>query len=640
MPFGLEFGRERRVIAALARGVLGDAYVPSVPDEVLQSVLSLPSIKDRTDLLRGLRLLDTKLGARLMAGMSTPASWWSRSEAEEVLRAFKASRIKSKQLLAGGVISASVAGLYGHETAAWGRIGYPGPLPPPSEPAASRLSPITIDGDEHISCDVAIVGSGPGGGCVASHLARAGLDVLIIEKGGYYADADFHHYESASLRDLYLYGATLGTQDGGVRIIAGSTLGGGAVVNYSISFHTPPKVREQWARISGIDWFASDDYEASQNEAAARLNVNRDSSALNTRERFMEEGLKALGWHVDQMPRSVKNCTQDEQCGYCGFGCRVGAKQGPRAFLEEAVENGARIVTRANVDKVVVRDGRAVGLQGMSGRHRLVVDARKAVVVAAGAIETPAVLLRSGLGGEVGKHLHLHPGAGVWGVFEDEARPWEGVQMSRYSDEARAWDDGYGPIFESIPMHPGTFATAVPWVSAHDHSRHMDDYAHTSLIAMLPRDRTEGRITIDKSGAPVVDYTLEPDDERRLIESVIKGAQVFEKAGARKIRSTHTFLNEYEPGTPGAYETWVDRMRSAGIKPNNWILGSFHQMGSARMGVDPSSSVVDANNETHEVKGLYVTDSSNFPDASGVNPMLSVFAIANSAGRKLAEKLS
>ena len=630
---------ERRVIAALARGVLGPAYSPSVVDEVLETVTRLASEKDRSDLLRGLRMLDTKIGARLMTGRGVPASWLSASEAEAVLQGFKRSRVKAKQMLAAGVISASVAGLYGHETKEWERIGYPGPLPSPVEPSPPRLAPIAIDEDTHISCDVVIIGSGPGGSTVASHLARAGLDVLIVEKGGYCSDADFHHYESASMRDLYLYGATLATQDGGVRVIAGSTLGGGAVVNYTISFETPPKVREQWARISGIDAFVSGEFEESLNEAAARLNVNRDSSALNQRERFMEEGLKSLGWHIDQMPRSVKNCTQDEQCGYCGFGCRVGAKQAPRVYLEEAAENGARIITRADVTKVSIRDGRASGIVGRSGRHRFTIDARKAVAVAAGAIETPALLLRSGLSGEVGKHLHLHPGYGVWGVFDEEARPWEGVQMSRYSDEIRHVDEGYGPIFESVPMHPGVFSTALPWTSATEHYERMGDYRHTSLIAALPRDRTEGRITIDKKGAPVIDYTLNPDDERRLIEAAIKGAKVFEEAGARTIRSTHTFLNEYNPGTRGGHEGWVDTIRSSGIKPANSILGSFHQMGSTRMGVDPATSAVDANNESHEVKGLYVTDSSNFPDASGVNPMLSVFGIANRAGKLLAKRL-
>lgn len=631
--------RERRAIAALARGVLGPAYTPTVPEEIIATIVQIPSKRDRDDLLRALRMLDTKLGALALTGKALPVSWLSQPEAEDVLRTLKASRVNAKRMLAGGLISASVAALYGHDTPAWQRIGYPGPLPPPLEPPPRRFAPIEIESDTHISCDVVIVGSGPGGGCVASHLAKAGLDVVIVEKGAYFSEADFHHYESASHRDLYLYGATLATRDGGTRILAGSTLGGGATVNYSISFETPPKVREQWARISGIDAFVSGEYEDAQKEAAVRLNVNRDSSALNPRERFMEEGLKRLGWHVDQMPRSVEGCTQDEQCGYCGFGCRVGAKQGSKVYLEEAVANGARIITRADIRRIVVRDGKATGVEGRSVSHRLVIDARKAVAVAAGSIETPALLLRSGLRGEVGKHLHLHPGAGIWAVFEDEARPWEGVQMSRYSDEARDWDDGYGPIFESVPMHPGTFATTVPWTSANQHLEMMAEYRNTSLIGMLGRDKTEGRITIDKHGAPLVDYRLRPDDERRLIEAVLRGARVFEEAGARSIRTTHTYLNSYEPGS-GAFERWADEVRRAGIKANNWILGSFHQMSSCRMGVDPTTSAVDADNQSHEVAGLYVTDSSTFPDASGVNPMLSVFAIANRAGKRLAERLA
>jgi choline dehydrogenase-like flavoprotein len=369
------------------------------------------------------------------------------------------------------------------------------------------------------------------------------------------------------------------------------------------------------------------------------LNVNRDSSALNPRERFVEEGLKQLGWHVDQMPRNVKGCPQDEQCGYCGFGCRHGAKQGPRVYLEEAAAHGARIVTHAEARRVLITDGRATGIEGRAGRHRLRIDARKAVVVAAGAIESPALLLRSGLTGQVGHHLHLHPGTGIWGLFEDEARPWEGVQMSRYSDEIRGWDDGYGPIYESVPIHPAAFATVIPWTSAAEHQAFMKHFPNTSLLAPLPRDRTEGRITIDKSGSIVVDYTLNSDDERRLVKAVIQGAKVFETAGAKEIWSTHARRISYRPDRAGDHERWSDEIRGIGYKPDTSLLASYHQMGSCRMGVDPSTSAVDGNNQTHEVRDLYVTDGSNFPDASGVNPMLSIFGIANLAGKKLAERL-
>jgi hypothetical protein len=638
MPFHSELVRERAVLAAFARGVLGAAYDPDVPDEIIETISQVPSEKDRKKLLGTLRLLDTKLGARALMGKGAPASWLSADETEAVLQKWKKSRVKGMRQLAGVLISASVAGLYGHPGPQWARIGYPGPYgEPPSVP--KRLEPIELDRDETLACDVVLVGSGPGGGCVASHLARAGLDVIILEKGGYRSESSFHHYESQSMRDLYLYGATLATQDGGVRIIGGSTLGGGAVVNYTVSFHTPPRVREQWAEISGLDMFVSGEFEESLDDVASRLNVNRDSSALNARERFVEEGLKQLGWHVDQMPRNVKGCPQDEQCGYCGFGCRHGAKQGPRVYLEEAAAHGARIVTHAEARRVLITDGRATGVEGRVGRHRLRVDARKAVVVAAGAIESPALLLRSGLKGQVGHHLHLHPGTGIWGLFDDEARPWEGVQMSRYSDEIRGWDDGYGPIYESVPIHPAAFATVIPWTSAAEHRAFMENYPRTSLLAPLPRDRTEGRVTIDKGGAVVVDYTLNSDDERRVIKAVVQGAKVFEAAGAKEIWSTHARRISYRPGGAGEYERWADEIRAIGYKPDTSLLASYHQMGSCRMGADPTTSAVDGTNQTHEVRDLYVTDGSNFPDASGVNPMLSIFGIANLAGKNLAERL-
>lgn len=641
MPVPLELRGEHRVLAAFARGVLGRAYIPEVADQIVATLSQLASEKDRKQLLGALRALDTKGGALLLTGRAVPASWLSAAEAEAVLQRWKRSRLKMHRQLAGGLISASVASLYGHPSAEWDRIGYPGPLGIPPANAPRRFDPIEIEGDERMSCDVVIVGSGPGGQCVASHLARAGLDVIVLEKGGYHSEAEFHHYESQAQRELYLYGATMTTINGGVRIISGSTLGGGAVVNYTVSFHTPERVRRQWADISGIDAFVSGEFEASLDEVAAKLNVNRDSSALNARERFIEDGMKALGWHVDQMPRSVKGCAQDEQCGFCGFGCRHGAKQGAHVYLEEAVAHGARIVTRADVRKVTVADDRATGIEATSNGRRLTIAARKAVVVAAGSIESPALLLRSGLRGQVGHHLHLHPGTGLWGFFEsDEARPWEGVQMSRYSDEVRDWDDGYGPIYESVPIHPAAFATVVPWESAADHYAQMSNYAHTSLLAPLPRDRTEGRVTIDKRGGPRVDYTLNADDERRVVEAVVRGAKVFEAAGATEIWSTHMRRFAYRPGDNGAYERWAADIRRAGYKPANSLMASFHQMGSCRMGIDPSSSAVGPDNQTHEVRDLYVIDGSNFPDASGVNPMLSIFGIANRAGKKLAEKLA
>ena len=207
------------------------------------------------------------------------------------------------------MVTLAMSALYGHPGPEWERIGYPGPLgPAPNEP--KRLKPIDLEAGEVLKCDVVIVGSGAGGGCAAAGLANAGYDVIVVEKGGYRSESDFDHIEAHATRDLYLYGMTLATSDLGVRIIAGSTLGGGTVVNYATSFKTPPFVLREWAQVSGIDAFVSGEIDESLDEVAERVGVNTDSSAAGKRDVLMEEGLKQLGWHVDQLPRAVPqtNC--------------------------------------------------------------------------------------------------------------------------------------------------------------------------------------------------------------------------------------------------------------------------------------------------------------------------------------------
>ena len=627
-----------RVLAALARGVLADRYDTEVPARMKAIIDRLASRSDRTQLLRAIRALDTRAGALALSGRAVPVSWLSAAEAERLLQRWGSSRLPAQRRLASVFTALAAQALYGYPGKAWRDIGYPGPLgPPPDEPKA--LQPISITEDETLVCDVVVVGSGAGGGCVAAKLTEAGFDVVILEKGSYKSESDFHHYEGDATSKLYLYGATLATTDLGVRILAGSTLGGGTVVNYTTSFKTPEHVLKQWHEISGVDAFLSGEFRESLDEVAGRLCVNTDSSAAGRRDQLMEEGLKRLGWHVDMLPRAVRGCTQDEACGYCGFGCRVGAKQSTmRTYLEDAFRAGARIVTGADARMVIVTEGRATGVEATAGGHRLVVRAR-AVVVAAGAIETPALLLRSRVGGQVGRNLHLHPGSAAWGLFDDDVRIWEGTLQSRYSHEFRHWDGGWGPIFETVPVHPGSWATALAWSSASHHRKFMDSYRKTSFCAVLPRDSSSGRVRIGRDGNPRVEYRLGTQDERRIAEGVAAAGKVLEAAGAREVFSPHRSYLSYKPSAPGAHEAWAEQTRQAGYR-GQVTFHSFHQMGSCRMGIDPRTSAIDADNESHEVRNLFVVDASAFPNASGVNPMLSVYGIANRAAGKIAARLS
>ena len=630
---------EHAVLAALARGALADDYQPDVPARMMAAIRSVATESERAQLLGALRALDTRAGALALTGRPVPVSWLSPGEAEAVLQRLIDSRLGALRRLGGALSSLAAQALYGYEGPVWKALGYPGPLGDPPT-AAKPLAPLDVNADETLSCDVVVVGSGAGGGCVAAGLAQAGLDVIVVEKGGYRNESDFHHHEIAALREMYLYGATLTTSDLGVLILAGSTLGGGTVVNYATSFKTPPHVLKQWREVSGVEAFASGEFDEHLDAAAERIGVNLDSSAAGKRDEIVEVGLKQLGWHVDMMPRAVRGCTQDESCGYCGFGCRAGAKQSTmRVYLQDAFEAGARLIVGADIDRVTISDGRATGVAGSVGPHRLTVNAR-AVISAAGAIETPALLLRSKLGGQVGRNLHLHPGTAAWGIFDEDVHIWEGTLQARYSNEFRHWDGGWGPILETVPVHPGSWSMAMSWRSAAHHRALMTQYAKVGFCAVLPRDSSSGRVRIGRDGRPTIDYLLGYEDERRIADGVAEAARVTEAAGARKVYSMHKQAPSYVPGVPGAYDRWVQETKQLGYARGAATLASYHQMGSCRMGTDPSSSAVDADNESHEVKNLFVVDASAFPTASGVNPMLTVYGIAHRAAMKIAERLA
>jgi long-chain-alcohol oxidase len=277
-------------------------------------------------------------------------------------------------------------------------------------------------------------------------------------------------------------------------------------------------------------------------------------------------------------------------------------------------------------------------VEAVASGHRLVVRAR-AVVAAGGSIETPALLLRSGVRGQVGKYLRLHPGTAAFAVFEEPVRMWTGTLQSRYSAELRDVDGGYGPIFETVPVHPGLGSGAMPWVSAKQHRALMGMFDRIGFVAVLPRDRTAGQVTIARDGTPRLRYDLRPDDERRMLNGLVAAGKVMEAAGAKEVFTLHATPVAFRPGVGRGVEGWEDELRRVGIKGK---LGgvSYHQMGSCRMGTNPATSAIGPDNESHQVRDLFVADASAFPTASGVNPMLTVYGIANRAARKIAARLS
>jgi choline dehydrogenase-like flavoprotein len=396
-----------------------------------------------------------------------------------------------------------------------------------------------------------------------------------------------------------------------------------------------------------VDAFVSGEVEASLEAVADRLGVTDTQSRPGARDRLLERGLEGLGWQVGPLPRNVRGCPQDAGCGWCGFGCRAGAKQSTLVtYLEDAAAAGARLVVAADARRVLVeplqggdRAGRAAGVEARTpAGHRLVVRAR-AVVAAAGAIETPALLLRSGLGGQVGRHLHLHPGTAAAGVFEEPVRWWEGTLQARYSTQLRERLGPYAPIFETVPVHPGTAAVALPWRSAAEHRALMERSAQLSLVGVLGRDQGAGRVEVDGDGSPVVRWRLAAADGARLFAGVVTAADVLAAAGATEVFSLQRRRPAFRPGDRQGQRDWRGAVGRSGFGPGRATLFSYHQMGSCRIGTDPAASAVGPDHRTHEVDGLYVADASLFPTASGVNPMLSVMALAHRAAAKVAARL-
>ncbi len=605
-----------------------------------------PRTRDRAQFLNLLDIWDSKLHGFLLAGEYEHFSKLNRDVREGMLRSWADSSL-GKRRAAFQALRKAIGFLYvmlpesGGTSRVWKKIGFPGPLGVQRPAAARGLKVIVPEKETALACDVCVIGSGAGGGVAAPELAAAGKDVLVMEAGNYYDDADFDGAELAGFQRLYLEGGFAGTQDQSVGFLAGECLGGGTVVNYCTSFRTPDDVREEWAE-AGVKWIAGAEYTKSLDAVCERLHVNRDQNRVSPREQVLERGLKALGWHVETIPRNVTGCDQGKICGYCGYGCAIGAKQSTtKTWLADAQANGARILVGTRAERVRIEAGAATGVEAVSkGGHRVSVKC-KAVVVACGAIHTAALLLRSGLDNEhIGQHLHLHPVSNVCGVFKEEIRPWEGTMQAIYSDEFRQMTGNYGVKFETTALQPVIAMAPLAWRSPGQCRELMEKFGNTSAIGVLLRDRHGGRVKIDSEGNPVSHYSVSEFDRAHLRRGFLGAAQILEAAGAKMIYSPHAKVCSYEPGKRGSIETFEREMDRAGWGNGEVSLFSFHIMGTARLGDSPATSATNPDGETWEVRNLFVMDGASFPSASGVNPMISIEAIAHRNARALAAKLT
>jgi choline dehydrogenase-like flavoprotein len=515
------------------------------------------------------------------------------------------------------------------------RVGYEvscaladGSLPEPAGP----LGDTTPQGEGE-QCDVVIVGSGAGGAAAAAVLAEAGVDVVVLEAGGHYTRDTYPRDPMEAVRSLYREGGlTVAEGRPPVPVPVGRAVGGTTVINSGTCFRAPDSVLQGWKSEFGVDWVT--DLDAEFSEAEDFLHVTPlDPERMGRNGQLAMEGARALGVSGGPISRNAGDCVQ---CSSCPFGCAIDAKRGMHvSYLPRAVAAGARVRQRVEVQRILVEDGRAVGVECLTtssgerndGSRRYTVRA-EAVVAAGGALGTPELLLRSGLGGDqVGRNLHLHPAAWIGARYPEEVRGWDGVMQSYYIDQWAPQSILLEATFTPLP-----FGGAWLLGTGREHQEAMLRFDHIGSIGVHLSDRSSGRIGLSSDGSLRASYRLTDDDARRLEFGIARAAEIHFAAGA-----TEVYPNI---GRIGALKfNQLAEFEATAIKPSELRLEAFHPMGTARIASDPAAGVCSPQGAVNGVDGLYVADGSLFPSSVGVNPMMTIIAFSQRVAAGLPARL-
>ncbi|KAI1633017.1 long chain fatty alcohol oxidase [Biscogniauxia mediterranea] len=671
------------------------ADTPAFRDSVARTLSSV-SPDMRKMLGKMLSLLGTSWASVPLAGHRRPFHALTADQREAVLRSWLASRFQALRLFAKTVTTLAKKA-YVQTSPVWGRLGGWTDLPTAGWPPARRPPPVGYAFKQFapaaspvvLDTDVVVVGSGCGGGVAAKVLAEAGHRVLVVDKGHYFPPEMLPMPSLVAEAHLFESGGAIPTDDGTLNIVAGSTWGGGGTVNWGVSLQAPDYVLQEWAQRDGLPFFATPAFRDSCARVCDFMGVSAAGVRHNHRGRALLEGAARLGLDARPTPHnSGRDGAAAHDCGHCHFGCGSGAKQGPAvSWLPAAARAGAEFIEGFRAERVLFDDDDDDGEKATKGRKgkkrrratgvvgtwvsrdkdggvgggpeeritREVVVRAKRVVVACGTLWTPLLLMKSGLKNpHIGKNLHLHPVNIVSGFWKEEVRPWEGCAITSVCTSLENLDNnGHGVNLEPMSMVPPLIYSNLPWRSALDFKLTALRYRHMQMFFSMARDRDTGHVYPDRAtGKPRVAYAPSAFDRAHALEGVVALARICYAAGAEEIRpflaGVEPFSVVRRPPEGGGddetgdkdedFQAWLRRVRAAGNSATA-AWGSAHQMGSCRMGRSEKTGVVDARGAVWEVDGLYLADASVFPSASGVNPMVTVMAIADWVARGMVEEL-
>jgi len=506
-----------------------------------------------------------------------------------------------------------------------------------------------LEQDLELETDIAIIGSGAGGGTSAEILSAAGFRVLIIEEGPLKTSSDFKLQEPEAYASLYQEGIGRMSKDAAVSILQGRAVGGTTLVNWTSSFRTPPQTLQFWADHHAVIGHSEQDMQPWFEMMETRLGVAPWYVPPNANNDVIRKGCEKLGLHWAVIPRNVRGCWN---LGYCGMGCPVNAKQSMLVTtIPATLDKGGELLYLARAERLQLKNGRVTGLECSALDDRCVQPTGRKIkvkarhyVLAGGAINSPALLMRSQAPDpqkRVGKRTFLHLVNFSAAQFKEVVNPFYGAPQSIYCDHFQ-WQNGVtGPLsykLEVPPLHPA-FAASILGGVGRVNAQRMQALPHTHMMLSLLRDgfhpqSPEGTVELRSDNSAVLDYRLTDygwDGVRRAFLSM---AEIQFAAGASKVMPLHQdadYVTSWAAAKKLINALPMERYRTR--------LGSAHVMGGLAMGEDKKLAVADSLGRHHYLENLSIHDGSLFPTSVGANPQLSVYALSAQLSTALALRL-
>ncbi len=498
----------------------------------------------------------------------------------------------------------------------------------------------TLTHDQQHSCDLVIVGTGAGGGMLMAEAARAGLRVMALEEGHHLQARDFNQREREMIELLFQEAGARATEDGSVTVLGGRGLGGSTLHNTNLCKRAPAVVLEHWAEALGLDGWRPAALGPDFAAVEEQLHVSTiEPERVNANNQVLLRGMQALGWRGGLLQHNRRGCAAS---GFCELGCTFDAKENVvKVLVPEALAHGAEVWCECRVERVLLEQGRAVGVVaralGEDDRGPTLTVRARAVALAGSAIGSAALALRSGLPDPhdlVGKNLHLHPGAAVAGRFDVPIEGWMGIPQSVECTEWIDYLPGSPRRIWIVPAfaHPIGFAAMLPGFGA-AHMRQLRHYRQVAVLVAMLHDESAGRVTVDRSGRAKIRYRLGDADARALGDGIAACARLLLAGGAREVWSP------YGAKQPIRTDREAQALARA-VRPLAPPLTAAHPMGTLPMAVDPRRGVSDGEGRWHGVPGLYVADGSLFPTSLGGPPQISIYTVGRRVARTVAGDLS